>query len=70
MDNAILFSDSFIAIFLEPWPPWEVFFFHFFKPRVINVDISVSRRLHQDINDDNGRVNVVALAVGRCNESG
>ncbi len=31
------------TVFSEPWPPWEVFFFHFFLPRVVNVDISVSQ---------------------------
>ncbi len=59
-----------ITVFSEPWPPWEVFFFHFFKPRVVNVAISISGRLHRDINSDNSRVDVVALAVGRRNKSG
>jgi hypothetical protein len=45
-------------------------FFYFFKPRVVNVDISVSQRLHWDINGDNGRADVVTLAVGWCDKSG
>ena len=43
------------------------FLFSFF---FINVDISVSRRLHWDINGNDGRVDVVVLAVGRRDESG
>ena len=35
-----------ITVFSEPWPPWEVFSFSFL-PHVVNVDISVSRRLQR-----------------------
>ena len=70
MDNAILFLDCLLPFSWNHGHPGKFSFFIFFKPRVVNVDISVSRRLHRDINSDNGRVNVVALVVRRCDKSG
>ena len=45
-------------------------FFISFKLCVVNVNISVLRRLHRDINGNNGRVDVVALAVGWRDKNG
>ena len=50
--------------------PGKFSFFIFSKSCVVNADISVSRQLHRDINGNNGRVDVIALAVGRHNKSG
>jgi hypothetical protein len=50
--------------------PEKFSFFIFFLPRIINVNISVSRRLHRDINGDNDRADVIALAVRQRDKSG